>query len=129
MEVIKWTYWDDEEYPEAPYDPETDPVYEEAIIRKIREKGYRFPGPFHQHHPYTVPVMSDGTKYQCSFRHWGDIMARALGLEGPHAYVTWAFSIPPDEDAILPSPADWGEEESEEHIRRYEQKEEQSFEP
>ena len=65
MEVIKWTFYGDEEYPEAEENDNQEEC-EDAIVREIQKQGYRFTGPAHQHHPYTVPVLSDGTRYECS---------------------------------------------------------------
>ena len=127
MEVIKWTFYGDETYLEAEgHDRQEE--REAAIVREIQKRGYRFTGPTHQHQPYTIPVLSDGTRYECSFRYWGGIMARALGLEGPRAYVTWAFQIPKDQEEILPKPEDWGKSESEEHLRAFEETEKRLFE-
>lgn len=128
MEVIKWTFYGDEEYPEAEGNDNQEEC-EDAIVREIQKWGYRFTGPAHQHHPYTVPVLSDGTRYECSFRYWGGIMARALGLDGPHAYVTWAFQIPKGQEEVLPKPEDWGEKETEEHLQAFEATEKRLFNP
>lgn len=107
--VVKWTHWDDSRYPEIKWTGNWDDmrVYELAIIEAIREHGYRMKGESHQRHPYGVPVFDDGTRYEVSFRHWGELMAKALGIEGEHAYVTWAFCVPPNEKEVFPDPKDW----------------------
>ena len=107
--VVKWTHWDDSRYPEVEWTGNWDDmrVYELAIIEAIREHGYRMKGESHQRHPYGVPVFDDGTRYEVSFRHWGELMAAALGIEGEHAYVTWAFCVPPNEKEVFPDPKDW----------------------
>ena len=69
--------------------------------------------------------MSDGVRYTCSFRHWGDIMARALGIEGDFAYVEWAFGWKNEEEPVFPKPEDWGETETVEHMKGYEDMEKQ----
>ena len=119
MQVIRWTYWSDETYPDAEPDEEMEKVYEEAIVQAIREHGYRFSGPAHQHHPYTVPVMSDGVRYACGFRRWGMIMAKALNIPGDHAYLVWAFDMSEGQEPKYPKPEDWGETETEDHMKGY----------
>ena len=115
MEVVKWTCWDDDRYSNSRVSWDKGNEYEAAIIRKIREKGYKFSGPTHQEYEYGVPVLSDGTKYACSFRHWGGIMADALQMdpEDRYAYAVWAFMTPDGENEIRPQPEDWGATEAE----------------
>ena len=106
--VIKWTHWENPEYPEVDCKTEEESrEYESAIIESIREHGYRFFGESHQRHPYGVPVFDDGTRYETTFRHWGRLMAEALGIEGEYAYVIWAFRAPSDEKEVFPDPKDW----------------------
>lgn len=107
--VVKWTHWEDSRYPEVKWIGNWDDMraYEMAIIEAIREHGYRMKGESHQRHPYGVPVFDDGTRYETTFRRWGSLMAEALGIEGEHAYVTWAFCVPPNETEVFPDPKDW----------------------
>ena len=108
--VIRWTFWFDEQYPETewPISDEEEQEYVDAIVREIREKGYRITGFAHQGDQFCTPVFDDGRRYTASFRQWGGIMADALGIDGEYAYVRWAWSAPP-EGLNLPKPGDWDE--------------------
>ena len=108
--VVRWTFWHDEEYPETewPISDEEEQEYVDAIVRTIREKGYRITGFAHQGDQFCTPVFDDGRRYTASFRQWGGIMADALGIDGEFAYVQWAWCAPP-EGLNLPKPGDWDE--------------------
>ena len=104
--VTRWTFWEDDQYPKSGF--ENDGAYMLAIARHLRTHGYRFSGDDHENYRYGVPVMSDGTKYCSSERHWGRIMAMAYELQGERAYTEWAFLN--TENPVFPRPEDWGAE-------------------
>ena len=108
--VIRWTFWFDEQYPETewPISDEEEQEYVDAIVREIREKGYRITGFAHQGDQFCTPVFDDGRRYTASFRQWGGIMAGALGIDGEYAYTHWAW-FPPEGGLNLPKPGDWDE--------------------
>ena len=119
--VVRWTFWHDEEYPETewPIGDEEEQDYTDAIIRQIKEKGYRITGFVHQGDRFCTPVFDDGRRYIASFRQWGGIMADALGIDGEYGYAVWAWSTPP-EGLNLPKPGDW--DESVESLKQQEQR-------
>ena len=108
--VTRWTFWFDEQYPETewPISDEEEQEYVDAIVREIREKGYRITGFAHQGDQFCTPVFDDGRRYTASFRQWGGIMAAALGIDGEYGYTVWAWSTPP-EGLNIPKPGDWDE--------------------
>lgn len=108
--VTRRTFWFDEQYPETewPITDEEEQEYVDAIVREIREKGYRIAGFAHQGDQFCTPVFDDGRRYTASFRQWGGIMADALGIDGEYAYVRWAWSAP-SAGLNLPKPGDWDE--------------------
>ena len=105
LQVVRWTYWEDETYRDA--DAENDDAYMAAIASHLKKQGYKFSGDDHQNYCYGVPVMSDGTKYCCSERHWGRIMAMAYEISDHYGYAEWAFLN--TEEPVFPRPEDWGE--------------------
>lgn len=81
MKVVKWSEWDDayEEnfiksnhrllsYNDEEYD---------AVISEIREKGYKFPGEYHQNGDYGVPIFDNGKPFMVTRRTWGYVMSKA----------------------------------------------------
>ncbi len=92
FEVIGWTNYEDETYPEHRGDfGAVDCAVEEAI----RRGGYRFGGDSHQNGETCTPVLSDGTRALFSFREWGYIMAEALDLRTENGldYMEWYMDI------------------------------------
>lgn len=92
FEVIGWTNYDDETYPEHQGDFG---AVEFAVAEAIRRGGYRFGGDTHQGAETGTPVLNDGTRACFSFREWGYLMAEALSLEGPDgpAYMEWYMDL------------------------------------
>ena len=121
MKIIRWTFWGDPIYPEAEWSllDEHNP-YELELIKEIREKGYRLTGIAHQNYRYGVPVFDDGKQFNVSMRYWGNIMAKALGIDGEDGYREWAWT-PPKTSEHFPKPSEWNEspEESEEQEKRF----------
>ena len=108
MKIIKWTFWGDPRYTEFDWTKEAEKAYELTIIEAIRKYGYRFSGQAHQHAQYGVPVFDNGQQYNVSMRHWGRIMADALGIEGKYAYTDWAW-YPAESTMVFPDPSQWNE--------------------
>ena len=129
LKVVKWTFWGDPEYPEAAWTNETeDRLYEEAVVRAVKEHGYRFTGTEHQRAEYGTPVLNDGKQYNVSMRHWGRIMAEVLGLTGEYDYAIWAWWGSDEQGSIMPDPTEWGEEDLETHTERWQQHERELWE-
>ena len=120
MKIIRWTFWGDPMYPDAEWSllDEHNP-YELELIKEIREKGYRLTGIAHQNYRYGVPVFDDGKQFNVSMRYWGNIMAKALGIDGEDGYREWAWTSPKTSEHF-PEPSEWNEspEESEEQGKR-----------
>lgn len=101
--VIGWTWFNDENYPEIKLkDKDTDASVELAIIKCIREEGYRFCGD--HHHKYVspngninevglAPVLNSGERVCLTENAWGGLMAYALMWynEIP-TYFCWYYS-------------------------------------
>lgn len=116
LTVIKWTFWDDPAYDEAEWtDDATDRSRDLAVVEALKEHGYRFNGTDHQHYRFGTPVLSDGRKYTVSMRHWGSLIAAALGDFDSFGYAAWAWTYSKDEKIVYPQPSDW--EESEESLQ------------
>ncbi len=100
IRVIGWTTADDRDYLE--FECRTAAIYN-AIVKEIREKGYRISWYAHQSElqPCT-PVINNGYKIYCGPRTWGSIMAEALGASDsdPSAYAEYAFCT--EDDPIYP---------------------------
>ena len=111
MKIIGWTDYDNPDYPEMRDDhPEMDTVFK-TIADELKAKGYKFNGYYHQGGDYGVPVFDDGTKFSCTFRTWGGIMALAYPDEIDNAkglgYVEWAWTIPAGQELKPPRPEDY----------------------
>lgn len=109
MRVIGWTNWDDSR---DIHTYRNDPLYNDrrnAVIRELREKGYRFSGSYHQNGEYGVPVFDDGKALAVTQRSWGAIMADAFPKEvgtDEYAYCVWAWINPeycPPSESLLPN--------------------------
>ncbi len=87
FEVIGWTYYEDD-YPVHEGDEES--VFR-AVVKAVREGGYKFGGNSHDSALSGVPVLNDGTMACFSWRVWGGVMAEALQLpdEDGMAYTAW----------------------------------------
>ena len=120
--LIRWTFWFDEEYPETdwPISDEAEQEYVDAVVREIQKKGYRITGFAHQGDQFCTPVFDDGRRYTASYRQWGQIMADAQGIMDEYGYAVWAWTAP--EEMNLPKPGDWDEsdESLERQARRWE---------
>lgn len=106
MKVTGWTDWEDPRFKSV--DDMTDKEYDEArdaIIKEIREKGYKIAGNSHQYCDNCCPVIDNKYIYCVSMRSWGKIMAAALNLpnEDGYAYVHWAWGEPADDEEVLPN--------------------------
>ena len=106
MKVTGWTHWDNDDY-ERDLDSLSMDTYldiEEAVIKEIKDKGYKFSGQYHQHGEYGCPIVDNEYVYQVSMRKWGGIIARAHSLpnEDGLAYVMWAWCKPNNEKEIYP---------------------------
>ena len=101
FQVIGWTNYDDETYPEHQGDFG---AVEFAVAEAIRAGGYRFGGDTHQGSDAGTPVLNDGTRACFSFREWGYLMAEVLSLEGPDgpAYMEWYMDLGKDVELVLP---------------------------
>lgn len=96
FQVIGWTDFQDETYPE--HDGESGAV-DRAVVDALREGGYRFDGAAHQYQDSGTPVLSDGTRACYSMRAWGATMADALSVPNDDgmAYMDWYI----DEEDLL----------------------------
>ncbi len=91
--VIGWTNFSDRRFP-AVSDEERFRI-RPAIIKEIREHGYRFCGDEHEERDGCVPVLNSGEKYCIpSWREWGAIMAQAWQIDNTDgsAYFTFYMS-------------------------------------
>ena len=92
--VIGWTNFSDSRFPEV--SDEERFKLRPAIIKEIREHGYRFCGDEHEERDGCVPVLNSGEKYCVpSWREWGAIMAQAWRVDNTdgHAYFTFYMSL------------------------------------
>lgn len=119
--VVRWTFWHDEMYPEIEWsiNDGEEKEYTDAIVRAIREKEYRITGFAHQGDRFCTPVFDNGKRYAASYRQWGRIMADAQGIEDEYVYAQCAWCAPP-EGLNLPKPGDW--DESAESLERQNQR-------
>ena len=81
-QVIGWTYDD----AKTPPDSKITIAKRNAVIDDVAKHGYLFTGEEHQDRLGCVPVLNDGTKFSCSRRGWGRIMAEAHGCFGEYDY-------------------------------------------
>ena len=99
--VVGWTYYDN---------PDVEPTgcseaALQAILRDIREHGYKFTGWEHQELSSGVPVLNDGFKRIFSQRSFGAVMAQAYGDFSRMGYTRYAFHEPFDsEPTHMPPP-------------------------
>jgi hypothetical protein len=116
MKIIGWTDFDNPQYKEMyPIGGfGTVEQHEEIaniIAKELRDKGYKFNGYYHQGGDYGVPIFDNGMTYQCTFRTWGGIMARAYPDEIDNSdglgYVEWAWTIPDGQEIIVPCESDY----------------------
>jgi hypothetical protein len=69
----------------------------EALRSAIIEKGIRKTGYWHQKSAHGVPVFSDGSIAEFSFRAWGDIMAATWAEKESRDYCYLDFYYDPSE--------------------------------
>ena len=111
--VTGWTYFEDEQYVclSDSYHSEADPnaldmdAVRNAIVREMKEKGYKFTGIYHQYGDYGTPIINNKYIVRYSQRSWGDIMADVLDVpdEDGFAYMEWAWMLPEGEQYVIPS--------------------------
>lgn len=100
MKIIGWTDYDNC----FPIAENTDEEIE-ALIKEIREKGFKFGGDAHENHSCCAPVLSNGKIMHFSWREWGGIMARAWNLqtkEGKYNYILWYMDEYGPEKQVYP---------------------------
>lgn len=88
FEVVGWLSYDDYDYP---FHEGEHGAVDRAVIKAIREGGYRFGGNTQEYCSSGVPVLNDGTRAYYSWRGWGSIMAQALELPSRGGYEYMAF--------------------------------------
>ena len=106
MKVTSWTNWEDNRYSgiddlsQEEYDKATD-----AVIKEIKEKGYKFSGSDHQNMDNCCPVIDDKYIFGVSMRSWGAIMQKAYDLpnEDGLGYVLWSWGVPNEEHSVYPT--------------------------
>ena len=98
--VVGWTHYDAPDVSPA----ECDEAAYWAIVRDIREHGYRFTGWEHQEEMGGAPVLNDGCKRLFSQRDFGCIMAYAHGDFSRMGYVAYAFHRHPESEPPLSMP-------------------------
>lgn len=70
-----------------------DRKYLEAIRESVVSNGIRYSGETHQYGDSGVPLFSDGTVGQFSYRAWGDLMAAIWSTEEKRDYEYMDFYI------------------------------------
>ena len=100
-QIIGWTAYDDPSFAACP------PSYaaENAIVDELRAQGYRFTGYHHQENAFCCPVLNDGKKRLFSQRAFGELMARAQGLEGIFDYANFSYPREAHDDWHFPTQA------------------------
>lgn len=114
IEVIGWTDACNPKYKEfGKTSFEEDEAIQKVIAKKLREKGYKFSGGYHQNGDYGAPVIRDisGNEYvyTTTQRSWGGIMAEAYpeeNINDGYDYCRWAWLIPEGKEQIIPSEQD-----------------------
>jgi hypothetical protein len=106
MKVTRWTYWNNDKY--LTIDDMTNEEFEEAgkaVAEALREKGYKFNGPYHQNGDYGCPVLDNKYVYCVSMRTWGRIMQEAYNIPNDDGlgYVIWAWGKPNNEHEVYPT--------------------------
>ncbi len=98
--VIGWTSIEAADYPFHLNRTENGECVLQAIIENIRKHGYRFGGDAHERY---CPILNDGTKVEFSWRDWGEVMARAWGVEGKMGYMKFYMDeLIPEADRRYP---------------------------
>lgn len=93
IKVIGWTTDYDNDY--LPFECKNSEIYN-AIVKEIKEKGYRFGWSSHQSDKVPcTPVINNGYKICCGPRTWGAIMAEAHNPDDSNdaAYAEYAFGF------------------------------------
>lgn len=108
MQVTSWTYLENPKY--ADIDDMSKEQFEEAtnaVIEEIKKRGYRICG--YSHQDGYCPVIDDKYIFAVSYRTWGKIMQRAMGVPDDDnlGYVAWAWSAPEVPGENLPSETDY----------------------
>ena len=111
LKVIGWTDWENYEgyIVLDRFTMEEEEKIHEAIIKELREKGFKFTGSYHQQGRYGTPVLEiDGIKfiYRATQREWGGVMAEAFPENNKNDgfdYCTWAWLVPENEEMVIPS--------------------------
>ena len=89
IQVIGWTNSRDTDYPET--DCRTAAIYD-ALVKEVREKGYRFTWDDHQSEALAcTPVINNGFKISCGPKTWGSVMAEAHGDSESDVLYTMGF--------------------------------------
>lgn len=106
MIVTGWTDWEDLRFKSV--DDMNDEEYDEAynaVVKELREKGYKIAGNSHQYCNNCCPIIDNKYIYCVSMRSWGKVMAEALNIpnEDGYAYCMWAWGNPVDEKEVLPN--------------------------
>jgi hypothetical protein len=69
LTVVGWTSWDSDDV------SINTPEHEKAVFDYLVEHELCFAGDLHQSSDFGVPMLSDGTRFQCSMRYWGGLMS------------------------------------------------------
>jgi len=93
VKVTGWTAWDNKKYKDVP-----NKYFKrafDAVVKEIKEKGYKFSGTEHQEAPNGMPIIDDRYAFRCSCRMWGEIMSESYNLkeseDDTYSYVLWAW--------------------------------------
>lgn len=80
LRVIGWTKYspDYREWGEVHLEDDGESA-ELVVMNEIRKRGFKFGGNYHQYGEFGCPVLSDGSIFMVSMRHWGGIMATVWG--------------------------------------------------
>ena len=121
LKVIGWTKYSQEYRDWGETHPEESEQAELVVMNEIKRRKFKFGGNYHQYGQYGCPVMSDGSVFMVSMRHWGGIMATVWGDD----YCTYAWSDVNDlKGGKAPTQADsataekWTKQELEEREKR-----------
>lgn len=107
LRIVDWVDWCDVECNPGVRDVSTLTTdefqkYREAVVKSMKESGYKFTGFYHQNGEYGVPIFEDGVMFLVSQRTWGGIMADVMGADPNDrlAYMNWAYMPPENETQI-----------------------------
>lgn len=98
ISVIAWTNLGNRKFFRMEDSPIPFDVAKAAVLKELKQKGYRFSGFYHQFADRGVPVLTGGYRFELSYKDWGFLMTEAQGGDPTR----WAWGTPDPRTEVYP---------------------------